>query len=111
MHCLHRLRVFVTVQVIFRYLLNADDFTTKQSKAKLPLSTPRRHPGGEEQLHSLIPPLDEGQLSTSRSDRMIPRNELNEQAAGLAPEPVWFFEEKNILPLPGHKSQTVQPVV
>jgi hypothetical protein len=80
MHCLHRLRVFVTVQVTFRYLLTAEDFSTKQSKAKLPLFTPRRHIEGEEvQLHSfLTPQLDEGQLSTSCPDRMTSGKEPTE---------------------------------
>jgi len=56
--------------MIFRYLLTAEDLTLKQSKAKLPLSTPRSHIGEEEvQLHSfLTPQLDEGQLSKSRPD-------------------------------------------
>ena len=64
----------------FPYLLTAEDSTIKQSKAELPLSTPRRHMGGEEvQLQSfLIPPLDEGQLSTSRPDRMTSGKEPNE---------------------------------
>jgi hypothetical protein len=58
--------------------------------------------------------LSEGEFSASRRGRFIPCNEkqyaLNRRLGDLQSRSWRFGEQNNILPVPGFKSQTFQPV-